>query len=334
MSGLVLAGDIGGTKSNLALFEAGSEPSHPIRQATFDSRAPSDAASLLLPFLEGSEERPDLVVLGIAGPVARGKANPPNLSWSVDESELRDKLGVKRVCLVNDLVATAYGIEALSPSQMKIIQTGTPNPEGNLALIAAGTGLGEALVVRQGASLIASPSEGGHVGFVPLDEEDEELLHFLRSKYGRVSYERVVSGNGLSDLYDFETKTGRHPVAEAVARRMETENHSAIILDEALAETDPACIAAAQRFVRHYGAKAGDLALSAHATGGVYLGGGIAPKAHELLIKGPFIEAFNDKGRLSEFMRNIPIHVIMEPKTALYGAALHGTALLAKAEDV
>ena len=321
MSRLVLAGDLGGTKANLALFSETQGKLALEQEATLPSAEYAGVPELVRAFLGDGPLEVAAACFGIAGPVRGATVTPPNLPWVVDARQIETDLGLRRVTLENDLVATARGIAELPLESFAVLQEGRPDPEGNAALIAAGTGLGEALLFRCGAELLPSASEGGHASFAPTDEVEGDLFRFLAAKYGVVSAERVVSGPGLRNVYRFLTSTGKAPESRRVQERMESEDPSAVISDEALQGTDAACSRALDLWVRAYGAEAGNLALKALATAGVYLGGGIAPRLLPKLREGEFLEAFRAKGRLSELLADVPVRVILEPKTALYGAA-------------
>ncbi|MDW7709232.1 MAG: glucokinase [Deferrisomatales bacterium] len=321
MRPLLLAADIGGTKANLALFREVSGGLVAIREAAVPSAGFASAASLLSGFLGDDAGSVGAACLGIAGPVRDGRAMTPNLPWGVAAEEIGAALGLPAVTLVNDLVATALGIAELPPEGLEVLQEGKPDPTGNAALIAAGTGLGEALLVRSGEALVPVASEGGHASFAPTSDLEIALLRFLSAELGAVSAERVVSGPGLRNVYRFLTAAGRVSETPRVRARMESEDPSSVISGEALQGTDEPCARALDLWLRAYGAEAGNLALKALATAGVYVGGGIAPKVLPKLREGGFLEAFRAKGRLSGLLAEVPVRVILDPKTALYGAA-------------
>lgn len=324
MSRLLLAGDVGGTKTNLAVYAEEGERRVLVRDATLRSADYGSVPDLLRAFLGQEQPAVDCVCLGIAGPVRAARSVAPNLPWIVDAREIEAALGLLRVTLINDLLATARGISELPPESFAVLQEGRADPEGNAAVIAAGTGLGEALLFRSGGSLLPSPSEGGHAGFAPASDLDVELLRFLSAEFGHVSAERVVSGPGLQNVYRFLTATRRERESPRIRERMAVEDPSAVISEEGLEGTDGACGRALDLWIRAYGAEAGNLALKVLATAGVYVGGGIAPKILPKLREGRFISAFRDKGRLSEVLAEVPVRVILDPKTALYGAAALG----------
>lgn len=320
MSRLVLAGDVGGTKANLALFEEEGGRLSVVREATLPSPEYPGVTELVRSFL-GAERPPRRACFGIPGPVREGRTVTPNLPWTVDAEEIARALDLPSVTLVNDLQATASGIGELPHESFAALQAGGPNPNGNAALIAAGTGLGEAILFRHGRELVPSASEGGHADFAPTDEVQVELFRFLAARFGRVSFERVVSGPGLENVYRFLVETGRRKESPSVAARIAKEDPPAVIAETGMKRGDPACADALELFVRVYGAEAGNLALKALASAGLYVGGGIAPKILPKLREGGFLEAFRNKGRLSDLLAGIPVRVILDPKTALYGAA-------------
>jgi glucokinase len=316
---LLLAADMGGTKSNLCLIGDNNTRREEREHATLRSADYPDACAVLQAFL--GNRRVDAAVIAIAGPVLDGRAETPNLPWVVERVRLARMLGTGRVELINDLVATAYGIGDVGPDSLVVLNAGVPTSTGTIAVIAAGTGLGEAALVADGNRRIALPSEGGHADFGPGNEDEIALLRHLARRHGRVSWERVVSGAGLHAIYEFLVESGRAPPSGALAARIASGDPPAAIADAALAQTDPASVLALDMFVRAYGAEAGNLALKVMATGGVFVAGGIAPKILPRLHAGPFMAGFLDKGRLSGLLERIPVKVVLEPDAALIGAA-------------
>jgi glucokinase len=254
--------------------------------------------------------------------VVDGRARATNLPWSVDSVSLREVLHVDHVLLLNDLEATAYGIATLTPEQLHAVNAGICKP-GNMALIAAGTGLGEAALHWDGQQHWPSPSEGGHCDFSPRDSLEIELLEWLIAQFGHVSWERVLSGPGLTNLYAFLRETGKAPENPAVAQRMTTTDPNAIITELGLAGSDRLCAQTLDLFVTLYGSEAGNLALKALSLGGVYIGGGIAPRIVRKFSEPAFFEAFQEKGRMRELLVTMPVYVILDPNTGLYGAAAY-----------
>jgi len=324
---LVLAGDIGGTSTRLAYFESAGDGLTPLIVRRFSSREAGSLEEIVSRFIAEEGLTAERACFGIAGPILQGRVRTPNLPWSVDAVELARLLKMPAVELINDLEANAFGIDLLGADDLVVLNRGVPDPAGTIAVVSAGTGLGEALAYWDGSAHRPLRSEGGHADFAPRTELETELLLFLRAEHGRVSTERVVSGPGLRNIYRF-LRDSRH-IAEspAVAVAMQQGDPSAAISRAALAGECPLCEQALDIFVSLYGAEAGNVALRGLATGGVYLGGGIAPKIIERL-KGPgFMLAFTAKGRLSPLLENIPVRVILNDRTALLGAARRATSV-------
>jgi len=318
---LVLAGDIGGTSTRLAYFDSAGGRLTPLLEKRFPSREAGSLEEIVSGFTSDQGLSADRACFGIAGPVLQGRVRTPNLPWSVDAVELARILGMPAVEMINDLEANAYGIDLLGPDDMVVLNRGVPDPAGTIAVVSAGTGLGEALAYWDGSAHRPLRSEGGHADFAPRTELEAELLLFLRAEHGRVSTERVVSGPGLRNIYRFLRDVRHLPESPSVAEAMQQGDPSAAITRAALASECPLCEQTLVLFVSLYGAEAGNVALRALATGGIYLGGGIAPKIIERL-KGPgFMLAFTAKGRLSPLLENIPVRVILNDRTALLGAA-------------
>lgn len=321
---LLLAADIGGTKSNLLLFEQDAGLRRVRREATLRSAEHLDAISVVRKFV--GTDTVAAAAIAIAGPVVDGRAETPNLPWVVEQREIARTLGIDRVELLNDLAATAYGVRDLGPQAWSVINEGIISP-GLIAVIAAGTGLGEAAVVESDTGPIALPSEGGHADFAPGDETEIELLRWLAARYGHVSWERVVSGPGLQAIYQFLLDSGRGSTSNELAARMKTGDASAVISEAGLARSDPTASLALDIFVRAYGAEAGNLALKTFALGGVYVAGGIAPKILDRSRSGTFMRGFLGKGRYSNLLSRVPVRVVLDPKTALRGASLRAARL-------
>lgn len=318
---MILAGDVGGTKTVLALFTERGGRLALLREDLLASQEFPTLESAIERFLAGGpSETIAAACLGVAGPVVEGQWEAVNLPWKLDEATLARTVSAKRAKLLNDLEATGHGMLGLPRSSLVALQAGVAR-RGNMALIAAGTGLGEALIVWDGARHRAVASEGGHVDFAPRTDLEVELLQFLRREFGRVSYERVLSGPGLHNIYRF--LRGRSGPAEPdwLRARMADGDPSAVISETALARRDPRCVEALDLFVSIYGAEAGNLALKAFAVSGVFIGGGIGPKIRDRLLDGAFMTAFRDKGRLSPLLATIPVNLALEPRAALLGAA-------------
>ena len=318
---MILAGDVGGTKTLLGLFTRARGKLRAVHERSFQSQESPSLEGMVRAFLAGQGARVHACAVGVAGPVVGGKSDRVNLAWRVEERKLARVLGLGHARVINDLEANAWGIAELSPRRMMSLTPGLRPSPGNAALISAGTGLGMAILAWDGERHRPSASEGGHQGFAPRDAQQVELLEFLRERHGRVSVERVVSGPGISAIYEFLLASGNGPESDLMKRRRGEGDPNPAITEAAMAGEDALAARALDLFVSLYGAAAGDLALVARATAGVYLGGGIAPRILPRLRDGAFLRAFRDKGRLTPFLERIPVKVILEPKTALIGAA-------------
>jgi len=261
--------------------------------------------------------------------VIEGNSKATNLPWELDERRLAEALRVSRVKLLNDLEAAAYGMLQLEPPDLCVMQPGSPH-KGNIAVIAAGTGLGEAILYWDGARYHPMATEGGHADFAPRNDLEIGLLRYLQKEFDHVSYERVLSGPGLFNIYRFLRDSEIAPEPEWLRTRIATDDPSAVISEIGLAGNDPLCTKALDLFCSAYGAEAGNLALKAFAIGGVYIGGGIAPKLLSRLKESTFLHAFSDKGRFSELLRSIEVKVALNLRTPLIGAAHYGLILLGR----
>ncbi|HEX4499469.1 MAG TPA: glucokinase [Thermoanaerobaculia bacterium] len=332
---MILAGDVGGTKTDLGLFEREGEGLRLVRSDKFHSPAFPGLSAVVHAFLDGALSEGDsppgpleAACFGIPGPVVGNRASTPNLAWVVDGAALSADLQVSPVALINDLVATAEGIPLLGPEELAVLQEGSGEPAGNRALLAAGTGLGMALLPRVGERWVPLPSEGGHADYPPRTEDEIDLLRHLRERFGRVSAERVLSGPGLAHLYDFLRDVRKLPEVPAVREALgRGEDPGQVVGEAAMTGACDLCSRALDLFVAAYGALAGNLALLGTATGGVYLGGGIAPKILPRLKAGPFLQAFVAKGRFVPYLEKVPVRVIMNDRAALLGAARHAASL-------
>lgn len=322
---LLLAADLGGTKSNLWLFERRGGQRVTRAEATLASADYADACAVIAAFL--AAEPVQAAAVAIAGPVLAGRAETPNLPWVVEQQAIAHLLGLDagKVELLNDLAATAHGLAELGPDGLATLNEGRPG-QGPLAVIAAGTGLGEAGLLRLGGREIALPTEGGHADFAPGNEVEVALLQHLAARHGHVSWERVVSGPGLRAIHGFLVSTGRAAPSAALAARMRDGDASAAIAQAGQDGSDASAALALEIFGRLYGAEAGNLALKLLATGGVYVAGGIAPKILGSLRAGPFMAGFLGKGRHARLMQDMPVRVVLEPRTALLGAARRAEA--------
>lgn len=321
--GLILAGDIGGTKTWLGLFEDAGTSLRPLREESFANAGFAGPEEVIERFLQKGEEV-SAASFGIACPVEEGVCRLTNLPWIVDASALGKRFGIGKTALINDLVAIAWGLPLLTDKDLHALRKGTRR-DGNIALIAAGTGLGEAVIFWDGEQHIPSGSEGGHADFAPRNALEIGLLEFLLPEYGRVSYERVVSGPGIVNIYNFIKTKGRAEPAY-IRKRLATEDPSAVITEEGMEGRDENCSDSLALFLSVYGAEAGNLALKTLSVGGVYVAGGIAPKILKAFEKPHFIEAFRSKGRFEEMLSKMPVQVVTNSMAGLLGAAAHAAA--------
>lgn len=330
MPDYILAADVGGTKADVGLFElGGGKALKPVRTATLPTSSYGSLSGLFDTFLLMDFAHVRAACIGVAGQVRDGKALAPNLPWPVHVDRLVNSLGIEQIELINDLVATALGIPAVEKTSLVVLQEGKPESGGTRALVAPGTGLGEAIMAFDGCDYRPLASEGGHADFAPADELQAELLEYMRPKVGgHVSVERLASGQGLGHIFDFLVETGRYPQSSNVCDMMATMDKAAVVSGEGGAGRDDACARALDLYTAILGAEAGNLALKSLSTGGLYLGGGIPPKILPRLKTDLFLNAFRSKGRMTELMDQIPVTVICEPKTALHGAARRATAML------
>jgi glucokinase len=325
---LVLAGDIGGTKTNLGIYSVHGDKLRSESTHTFASKNYSGLMPVVQEFLAGTQHAIDAACFGIAGPVVDGKVKTPNLPWVVDAAESRRALKLDSVTLLNDLEAAAYGILTLDNDEFFTLNEGAMFQSGNKALIAAGTGLGQAILYDDGRHFHPIASEGGHGDFAPRNELEIDLLRYLIGRFGHVSYERVVSGPGLVNIYRFLKEVRRWEEPPWLTERLSaTDDPGVVISKAALAHEAPICVEALNIFVSAYGAEAGNLALRAKSVRGLYVGGGIAPKILEKLKDGTFMRAFVDKGRYTDFTATIPVRVVLNEQAALRGAAYYAAFL-------
>jgi glucokinase len=325
---LVLAGDIGGTKTNLALYSVHGDKLRSESVQTFPSKSYSGLVPVLQDFLSGTHHAIDSACFGIAGPVVDGKVKTPNLPWMVDTADLRRTLKLESVTLLNDLEASGYGIFTLENDEFCTLNEGIMRHSGNKALIAAGTGLGQAILHDDGRHFHPLASEGGHGDFAPRNELEIELLRYLISRFGHVSYERVLSGPGLFNIYRFLREVRHMEEPQWLTDRLSGEDDPSVAISKAgLAGEAEICVKTLDVFVSVYGAEAGNLALRAKSVRGLYVGGGIAPKILERLKDGTFMRAFVDKGRYTDLLATVPVRVVLNEQAALRGAAYYAAFL-------
>jgi glucokinase len=318
---IVLAGDVGGTNARLAIVELDRRAARIARERRYPSRDYPGLAPIVLRFLEEEATRPDRACFGIACPLVGDDCTAPNLPWTINARKLAAEIGIPRTTIINDFVAVGHGIELLGPPDLTTLQEGTPEPQGPIALIGAGTGLGQGFLLWEGDHYRVLPSEGGHGDYAPRGTLQAGLLQFLGRQFNRVSWERLLSGPGIVNAYRYLLASAVAPEQATVRAEMEREDPAAVIARHGLAKTDCLSDRALDLFCEIFGAQAGNLALTVVSTGGVYLAGGIAPRLVERLQSGPFLSAFRDKGRMSELLSRIPVHVIMNPDVGLLGAA-------------
>ena len=319
---MILAGDVGGTNTRLAFFEQRAGKLQSIFEHIYPSHGHASLEDIVAEFLASQRVRPDSVAIGVAGPVRDGVCRATNLPWVVDARLVAKRIGFSSITLLNDLEANAYGIATLEPKDFVVLQRGAPSATGNCAVISPGTGLGEAALHWCGDHYVPLASEGGHSSFAPRDDLQDELLKHLRAQFGHVSWERLVCGPGLVSIYEFLRDTGRGEEPAWLAAEMKKGDPAPVISRIALAGKSALCETALDLFVVLLGSEAGNMALKVLALGGVYIGGGIAPKILPKLQTPAFLAAFTDKGRMKEMLESMPVRVILNDGTALRGVAL------------
>jgi glucokinase len=334
---MIIAGDVGGTKVDLALCKFENGRLLTVHDHKYHARDFPGLVQVVEAFLDECRKTlgPPVDVLaacfGVPGPVRHGRLKLTNLPWMLDSSQLSVDLKIEHVFLINDLEANGYGIAELTPDQILVLSKGDPAAEGNRGLIAAGTGLGEAILVWNGRTHLPMASEGGHSDFAARNEEEIELLRYLQKTLGgRVSSERVISGIGLANVYAYcrDVKGLEEPAW--LKDRMRSEDPNAVIGELGESGASELCVEALNIFVSAYGAEAGNLALKILSVGGMYVGGGIAPKLLKKMQDGTFMKAFTDKGRLSDLLVQTPVRLILESRAALMGAAAYAEARAAE----
>lgn len=318
---MILAGDIGGTKTNLAFYEESGKKIVCKVKEKFASKDHNGLDEIVKLFIEKNELTVEVACFGISGPVENNHVKATNLPWEVDAKTLSKELKDAPVYLINDLEANAWGIDALTEDEFSTIYQGKLGLKGNRALISAGTGLGEAGLFFDGEKHIPFACEGGHCDFSPRDDREIELLKFLKEQFGHVSYERVLSGQGLHNIYLFLLHYHKTEPSKELKVELESKDPPFVISEHAINKSDDICIEALELFVSFYGSEAGNLALKMMAYGGVYLGGGIAPKLIKQLRTSNFSDAFLNKGRFSHLLQDFSVKVILNDEAALIGSA-------------
>jgi glucokinase len=326
---MLLAGDIGGTKTVLALFAAEQGPRYPLHKQVFPSRKYPSLEAVIEDYLQGKETAVSYAAFGVAGPVVRDRAEITNLPWVLNERHLERTFGLTRVHLLNDLQAVATSIPILQEVDLVTLHAGSAEPGGTIGVIAPGTGLGEAFLTWQGERYVAFPSEGGHADFAADTPLELDLLRHLLGRYDHVSYERVCSGIGIPNLYAFFHETGRFEEPDWLREQVRTAaDPTPFIVHAAQRDRAPIAVATLELFVNILAREAGNLALKLLATGGIYFGGGIPPRILDQLRDRRFIDHFLDKGRFRDLLQQIPLQVIINGEAALIGAAQDGFLLI------
>ena len=328
---MILAGDIGATKTILALFSRESGLETAVAEAVFPSADYSSLEEMSAEFLSHTQQEAIAAAcFGVAGPVANGQATVTNLPWNVSEARLVSTLGIPHISLINDVQALGCSIGTLDVSSLKTVNEGRAVKGGAMAVIAPGTGLGEAILLWGGTSYRCHPSEGSHADFAPADELQVGLLRHVGRKYGHVSWERVCSGIGIVNLYDYLNSTGEYEEPDWLKEKISDTSDPVPEIFRGALETNPPvalCRDTVNMFVSILGAEAGNLALKALTNGGLYIGGGLAQKAATIISDGSFMEAFTGKGRLAGLLRDIPVYLVLNPRASLMGAAAVGLGL-------
>lgn len=329
---MILAGDVGGTKVHLALYEFDHGQLVHVRDERYPAHEFAGLEVIVQRFLtESSNPEITAACFGVPGPVRGGRLRLTNLPWVLDSRELSAGLNITHLFLINDLEANGYGIPELTADQIFTLNAGDTAAVGNRALVSAGTGLGEGVLVWNGKSHVPMASEGGHSDFSARNPLEIELLSYLMKKLGgRVSFERVVSGPGITNIYEFLRDEKKMEEPAWLKQRMETEDPNAVIGEVGERGGSELCAKTLEMFVASYGAESGNMVLKVLATGGMYVGGGIAPKILKTMRGGTFMQAFTDKGRLSELLIHTPVHIILESRAALLGAAAYAEARAAE----
>ncbi|HXD77111.1 MAG TPA: glucokinase [Puia sp.] len=317
----ILAADIGGTKTNVAWYETGGEMPVPVREKRYVSADYASLADIVRDFCR--TRLPDRISAAVAGPVIDGKSKLTNLPWVLDSTAMSEHLKIP-VRFINDLEATAYGLAGLADSERATLAAGDPAAKGNIAILAPGTGLGEAGLFFDGSAYHPFATEGGHSDFAPRTEIDVEIFYYLQKQFGHVSWERVVSGMGIKNIFSFLTETRKAKIPDELDTRMKAGDPAAVISQSALRGEDRVCTETMELFVRYMATEAASLVLKLMATGGLYIAGGIPPKILPLLETDNWTKNFDNNGRMHDLSERIPVHVVLNDKMALQGAAYFG----------
>jgi len=322
---MLLAGDVGGTKTLLGLFQRAAGRPTRVETRAYPTSEFASFTEILHAFSRDVKppEAIDAVAVGVAGPVMNQRASLTNIAWNISADEIRTWCGAARIALLNDLEAMANSVEVLNTTELLDLQSGVPRPGGNAVVIAAGTGLGEAYLHHVNGRLRPVPSEGGHADFAARTDREIELVRMLRTVYGRAENESILCGPGLLNIHRFTHGSNPCPALVGVANGQQP----AAISRAAMSRTCPYCVDALDLFVSAYGSEAGNLAIRGVATAGVYVGGGIAPKIMPLMQRGDFIEAFRNKPPMEELLSRIPVRMILNPEAGLLGAAVYASEM-------
>jgi len=322
VSGLVLAADVGGTKTELALFQIKEGKLLALKNQRYATTDHQSFVEAIRHFHDDQSSVIDCACLGVAGPVDGDKVKGINFTWEIDAKKIASDLNIKKVLLINDLQANAYGLSALGDLDFEIITKGEKS-EGNAVVISPGTGLGEAGMFWDGAYYHPYATEGGHCNFAPSNELDAELWKFLKTKFDHISWERLISGQGILNIYQFLRSYNAEKEPEWLTEQLNTDPSAKVISVAAIEKKDPVSVETMQLFFKYLAIEASQLALKTKATGGIFIGGGIVPKNLSLIDKKEFHQNFINTGRMEHLLKNIPIKIVLNDKTALMGAAYY-----------
>jgi len=322
-SEIVLAGDIGATKVNVALYKTGGKEFKLLRDQSFHSKDYSSLTEIIRQFI-GEAGLPAKLCMAVAGPVIEGKVKITNLSWQMDAGQMQKELQVKNLCFINDLEATAYGLAGLDTSDISRLDEGSVTRHGNIAIIAPGTGLGEAGLFWDGEFYHPFATEGGHSAFASRTQLDFELFNWLAKQFQYICWEHLLGGPGIHNIFRFLTEEKKNIIQDWLVKEMDADDPSAVISENAIAGKDPVCSQTMDMYIRYLATESSSLVLKYKATGGLFLGGGIPPKILPLLEKTNWQKLFIESDRMETLLKQTPVHVILNDKTALNGAAYYG----------
>lgn len=319
---IILAGDIGGTKANMQLSRFNAGVLETIKENRYVSKDYPSFTDILTDFLAG-QEKPEKICFSVAGPVIEGKVKFTNLSWQIDNAEISAHVGGSPVAILNDLEATAYGLAGLKEEERKVLYKGSNDTPGNIAILAAGTGLGEAGLFFDGKNYHPFATEGGHSDFAQRSLQDIAVYHFLMAKYNRVSWERLLSGMGIVNIWEYLTQVEKKISPDWLIKEMEGKDPAPIISKAALEGSCPVCVETIQLFNRYLATEAVNMILKLKATGGLYLAGGIAPKLLPLLDGYTWDTVFKNSGRMRQLMQEVTVYVVLNEKAPLLGSSYY-----------